>query len=77
MGAEVNLFVQVLVLDDRTRDQLGKQGHKGAKIDDIFLYSGIPPVYVDGIAHGLKGVKGDADGQAQPQLGHDVQADSG
>ena len=70
----VDLVPQVLVLDDGTGDELGEQGDKGAEVDDVPLSPGVPPVHVDGVAHGLEGVEGDADGQVDVQHRHEGQA---
>ena len=70
----VDLVPQVLVFQNGTGDELGKQGDKGAEVDDGVLGPGISAVYVDGIAHGLEGVKGDADGQMDVQHRHKSQA---
>ncbi len=61
----LQLVVQVLVLDDGPGDELGEQGDEGAEGDDVLLAPGVPPVHVDGVAHGLEGVEGDADGQGK------------
>ena len=58
-----------LVADDGTRNQLGKQCHIRAEIDDILLRFCLAPVDINGVAHGLKGVETDADGQRQIRLG--------
>ena len=55
------------VADDGARDELGKQGHVGAEGNGIFLHRRVLAVDVDGVAHGLEGVKADADGQGQAQ----------
>ena len=59
------LLVQVLILQDGPGDELGEEGDKGAEIDDVLLHPGVPPVDVDGVAHGLEGVEADADGQGE------------
>ena len=76
IGKEVSGAIPVLqllryrlVADDGTRNQLGKQCHIRAEIDDVFLGPCLAPVDVDGIAHGLKGVEADADRQRQIRLG--------
>ena len=56
-----------LVLHDGPGDQLGEQRHIRAEVDDVPLGRHQSPVHVDGVAHGLEGVEGDADGQQQPQ----------
>ena len=71
----VDLLPQVLILDDGTRYQLGEEGHKGAEIQDVPLGPGIPPVDIDGVAHGLEGVEADADGQVDAQYREKTQAD--
>ena len=77
MGTVVDLIPQVLVFDNGARDELWKQGDERTEVDEIFLYPGVAAVHVDGIAHGLEGVEGDADGQAQTQPGHEGQPDGG
>ena len=71
------LLVQILVLQDGAGDQLGEQGDEGAEGDDVALGAGVTAVDVDGVAHGLEGVEGDADGQLQTQHRHEVQTDGG
>ena len=71
----VDLVAQVFVLDNGTGNELGEQGDKGAEVDDVALGPGIAPVHVDGVAHGLEGVEGDADGQVDTQHRHKGQAD--
>ena len=61
------LVVNVLVLDNGAGNQLGKQGDKGAEVDDVFLGARIAAVHVDGVRHGLEGIKGNADGQRDSQ----------
>ena len=61
----LQLVVQVLVLDNGPGDELGEQGDEGAEGDDVLLAAGVPPVHVDGVAHGLEGIEGDADGQGE------------
>ena len=58
------------VTDDRPGNQLGKQGDIGAKIDDVPLGLDLSTVYINGVGHGLEGVKGDANGQRQAQQGN-------
>ena len=70
-GPLVDLVPQVLVFDDGSGNQLGKQGDKGAEVEDVPLSTGVSPVDVDGVAHGLEGVEGDADGQMDPQYRHE------
>ena len=77
VGAVLQLIVQVLVLDDGTGDELREEGDKGAEGNDVLLAPGVPSVDVDGIAHGLEGVEGDADGQADIQHRHEAQTDGG
>ena len=64
-GPLVDLIPQVLVLDDGSGDELGEEGDKGAEVEDVPLGTGISPVDVDGVAHGLEGVEGDTDGQME------------
>ena len=71
----IDLVAQVLVLDDGAGDELGKQGDEGAEIDDVPLRPGVSPVHIDGVAHGLEGVEGDADGQVDAQHRHEGQTD--
>ena len=52
---------------DGPGDELGEEGDEGAEADVIPLGLHLAPVHVDGIAHGLEGIEGDADGQPQPQ----------
>ena len=63
----LQLFRHGFVADDGARDELGKEGDIGAEGDHVFLHRGVPAVDVDRIAHGLEGVKADADGQHQPR----------
>ncbi len=62
----LQLAVHILIFDDRSGNQLGEQRDKSAKGGDILLRAGVAPVHVDGIGHGLKGIEGDANGQAEP-----------
>ena len=71
-GPLVDLIPQVLIFDDGSGDQLGEQGDEGAEVDDGPLSPGVAPVDVDGVAHGLEGVEGDADGEGQAQGGHEA-----
>ena len=50
-----------LVLHDGPGDQLGEQRHIRAEVDDVPLGRHQSSVHVDGVAHGLEGVEGDAD----------------
>ena len=59
-----------LVFHDRACDQLGKHGNEGAKADDIPLHRCIPPVNIDGIAHGLERKERNANWKRDPQLRH-------
>jgi len=61
----VDLVAQIFVFDDGTGDELGEECDEGAEVDEAALHLGVVPVHVDGVAHGLEGVEGDADGQAQ------------
>ena len=54
---------------DRPGDQLGKHGDIGSEINDILLWSGLFPVYIDSIRHGLKRIKGNTDRKRQPRQG--------
>ena len=65
----IELVVDILVADDGSRDELGEEGHEGAEFDEVLLHAPVPPVHVDGIAHGLEGVEGNADGERQPKRG--------
>ena len=56
-----------LVLDNGARDQLGKHRDKGAEVDDVPLGRGVLAVDIDGVAHGLEGEEGNANGQGHPQ----------
>ena len=55
------------VLDDGSGDQLGEHGDEGAEVHHVALDRCVLPVHVDGIAHGLEGVEGNADGQGDAQ----------
>ena len=55
-----------VVPHDRTGDQLGKQGHEAREVDESPNRISLSTVHVDGVAHGLEGVKGDADRQGDP-----------
>ena len=67
----------ILIADDRPRHQLWEHGHIGAEGHDAPLRRGILPININGIAHGLKGKKGNADGQGQPQRGNGNAGDQG
>ncbi|MPM79062.1 hypothetical protein SDC9_126093 [bioreactor metagenome] len=67
-AAGIQLQRHLLVLHDGSRDELGKHGDKGPEGHNIPLYRRVFAVYVDGIAHGLERVKGDADGQMHVQV---------
>ena len=71
----IDLVSQVLILDDGTGDELGKQGDEGAKVKDGSLRSGVSPVHIDGVAHGWEGIEGDTDRQVDTQHRHEVQPD--
>ena len=58
-----------LVLDDGPGDQLGEHGDEGAEVHHAPLDRRVLPVHVDGVAHGLEGVEGDADGQGHAPQG--------
>ena len=73
-GPLVDLIPQVLIFDDGSGNELRKQGDEGAEVDDGPLSPGVAPVDVDGVAHGLEGVEGDADGQMDAQHRHEGQA---
>ena len=75
VGAVVDLVAQIFVFDDGTGDELGEECDEGAEVDEAALHLGVVPVHVDGVAHGLEGVEGDADGQAQAQLRHEGKTD--
>ena len=57
------LLGHVPVADDGPGDQLREHGHVGAEAQQIPLGRHLAAVDVDGIAHGLEDIKGDADGQ--------------
>ena len=71
----VNLIAQILILNNWAGNELREEGNKGTKIDNIPLSPGIPPVHIDGVAHGLEGVKGDADGKMDVQYRHKGETD--
>ena len=60
----------ILIADDRPRHQLREHGHIGAEGHHVPLGGSVLPVDINGIAHGLKGEKGNADGQGQSQGGN-------
>ena len=53
----------VAIAHDGPGDQLGKQRNIQCKARQAALHGNLPAVKIDHIAHGLKGVKADADGQ--------------
>ena len=59
-----------LVLHDGPGDELGEQRHVGPEADDVPLDRRVPAVDIDGVAHGLEGEEGNAQGQGQSQLGN-------
>ena len=67
----------VLIADDRPRHQLREHGHIGAEGHHVPLGGSVLPVDVYGVAHGLKGEKGNADGQGQAQRGNGNTGDQG
>ena len=71
-GPEAQLVGHVLVAHDGTGDELRKERDESTEADIVALYVRIAAVDVDGVAHGLEGVEGDADGQGYAQ-GLDVQ----
>ena len=68
-GTRVDLIAQILVFDDGAGDELGEQGDKSAEVENGALGTGVAPVHIHGVAHGLEGVEGDADGQMDAQNG--------
>lgn len=62
---EAKLFGNIPVADNGACDQLGEHGHISAEVYDIILYRSLSAVYINGVGHGLKGVKGDSDGKGQ------------
>ena len=55
------------IADDRPRHQLREHGDVSPEGHNIPLGGRVLPVDINGIAHGLKGKKGNADGQGQSQ----------
>ena len=68
----VELIGDVLIADDRTRDQLREQGYIGTEGDNVLLHRRIAAIYVDRVGHRLEGVEADADRQGDLQA-RDVQ----
>ena len=66
VGTGDELIVHVPIADDGARDELGEQGHVGAKGDVASLGVSGASVQVDGVGHDLEGVEADADGEGQP-----------
>ena len=58
------------VADDGSRHQLREEHHIERHMEEALLRRRVPPVNVDDIAHGLEGVKADADGQQDGKLRH-------
>ena len=56
----VDFQINVMIFDNRSRDQLGKQGNKQSQLVKIPLRFDFAPVNVRQIGNGLKGVKGNA-----------------
>ena len=57
VGAHPELFVQFVIAHDRTRHQLGKQGHIAGEIDETLRRAGLAAIDVDRIAHRLERVE--------------------
>ena len=55
-------------LDDGSRNQLGEQHHKSSEGNDIVLRLDLAPIDINGIAHGLEGVKTDPQREGQPRM---------
>ena len=53
---------------DRARHELGEQGDEACEPHEAPLHLEPAPVYVDGVAHGLEGVKRDPDGEERLQV---------
>ena len=64
-GALFQLCLDVGVLHDGPRHQLGEHGDVGGEVDEAALGLRLAPVDVDHIAQRLEGVEGYADGQRQ------------
>ena len=67
VGSLTQLVGNVLIADDWPGNKLRKQGNIGAERNDVSLHFGISTVHINGVAHGLEGIKGNADGQGQIQ----------
>ncbi len=61
--ALIDLGCNIPVFDDGTRNELRKQGNIKQDLPEILLRIHIPPVNIDHVAHGLKGVEGNAERQ--------------
>lgn len=66
-GPGVQLRGNVLVADNGAGNELGEHGHIGSEAYDIVLDRSSPPVYIDGVGHGLERIKGDPNGKGQAQ----------
>ena len=51
-------------------DQLGKERHKGGKINEVARGPHLAPINIQRIGHGLEGVKGYSDRQDDVQMAH-------
>ena len=61
-GTILDLVGYVVVLDDRSRHQLGEEGDVEREFVDVSLRFNFLPIDVHDVANGLEGVEGDADG---------------
>ncbi len=68
----IELIGDVLIADDRARDQLRKQRYIGAEGDDVLLHRRVTAIDVDRIGHRLEGVEADTDRQGDLERG-DIQ----
>ena len=56
-----NLFADIVILDDRSRDELRKEGNIERQMKDIFLRLNRPPVHIHHVGKRLKRVEGYSD----------------
>ena len=68
MYTVVYLVCNCLIANDGARNQLWEQRNIRAERQNVFLHLRISAIHINGIAHGLKGVKGDTDGEQQIRL---------
>ena len=63
------------VAHDRSGNQLRKHGHIGSEGDERCLRFRFAAINIDRVAHGLKRIEADADGQAEVKQGYKSQAE--